>query len=151
MTLSRVLIDIAKSIQKLANLIEFNSLSADDDYLKPLYPFLEDQKEAFKRFIDDLVVRFHYFFIFLIFSKTVPENPPPRVRPPIVIEKELASLHRLMKKYKDNMIKFQKEDEVKISSLIINLSIKHTVVKRFSSILEDLEYISQHEKVFEYP
>eukprot|EP01114_Cavostelium_apophysatum_P014101 TRINITY_DN3569_c0_g1_i4.p1 TRINITY_DN3569_c0_g1~~TRINITY_DN3569_c0_g1_i4.p1 ORF type:complete len:1519 (-),score=502.00 TRINITY_DN3569_c0_g1_i4:67-4437(-) len=118
---TRTLTLLAKVIQKIANLTH---LASDEEYMKSLHPLIEEQTPLFKLYIERI--------------SSIPLNPPPRVRPPIQIEKELASVHRYLKKYKDKMVKFQHEDE-------------HFVVKKLEAVLDDLEYISQHEKVFEYP
>ena len=46
--------------------------------------------------------------------QSIPEDIPPRVRPPIHFEKELASIHRYLKKNKDLMLKNQLDEEVRV-------------------------------------
>jgi len=114
---TRILLLIAKTLQKMAT---FTTFQTDDDYLNPLNTIIEENSGHMKNFIDSI--------------SHMPDNSPPHVRPPIVLEKELAAIHRHLKRNL-RRIKINQQDAV--------------TVKKLEAILDNLEYISQHEKVSE--
>ncbi|GAM22712.1 hypothetical protein SAMD00019534_058870, partial [Acytostelium subglobosum LB1] len=86
---TRTLILVAKSLQNLANLVEFSDYK--EDFMKDMNLFVADNIGTMKTFINTL--------------STVPVDncPPGELASPIVLEKELASLHRLLAKHQDEM------------------------------------------------
>jgi len=94
---NRTLMLVAKIIQKLANLTTFKH---EEDFMNQFNVLLEENKQNLMLFIEAI-------------SK-IPSNQPPRVRPPIVTEKELACIHRYLKKYRDKIIRLCIQQEVVI-------------------------------------
>jgi hypothetical protein len=100
---------VAKVIQKLANLTNFG---AEEEYMQPMNSLIEEQKQNLRIFIDHIGVFIAKIVTNVILKKPA-ENSPPRVRPPIHLEKELASLHRHLKRSKVRMQKLQTEQDVR--------------------------------------
>jgi hypothetical protein len=88
---------IAKVIQKLAN---FKTFGDEEEYMKPMNSVIEKYIPELKSFVLKIIVRINNCVNVL---KLKPENPPPRVRPPIFLEKDLASIHRFLKKNKNRV------------------------------------------------
>eukprot|EP01133_Synstelium_polycarpum_P005253 gene5253-6079_t len=85
---TRSLILIAKTLQNLANLVEFGEYK--EDFMKDMNRFVLDNMDNMKGFINTL--------------STVPADcPPAELLAPISLEKELASLYRHLIKQREDM------------------------------------------------
>eukprot|EP01132_Coremiostelium_polycephalum_P005419 gene5419-6758_t len=112
---TRSLILIAKTLQNLANLVEFGEYK--EDFMRDMNKFVLDNMENMKQFINHLA--------------TVPNNCPlGELSTPISLEKELACLYRHLIKQKPEMIE---EVEQK------NLPKDKESLEKLLSILDQLE------------
>ncbi|KAF2069743.1 hypothetical protein CYY_008934 [Polysphondylium violaceum] len=85
---TRSLILIAKTLQNLANQVEFGEYK--EDFMKDMNKFVLDNMENMKTFINNL-------------SQVPSECPPGELLSPIILEKELACLYRHLIKQRTEM------------------------------------------------
>jgi len=119
---TRTLILIAKSVQAVSNFKEFTG--NDEGYMKHLNAAITDNITPMRSLINKI--------------SSVNEISPPQQRPPIHMEKELATAHRTLKKLQTRIVANQQTQE-------------YVAVRKLTAVLENLEYIGQHEKLAEYP
>jgi len=120
-TATRTLTLVAKMVQKCANL----SLFEKGDPMTRVNNIVAEAIPMMKEYIDAV--------------SSLPENPPPSVRPAVNLDRELASVHRFLKKFSPAMEKAALDDP------------ERDTLQKLNTVLENLEYISQHEKIAQYP
>lgn len=89
---TRYLILIAKTLQNLANLVEFGSVK--EEFMKPMNEFVVANMENMKNFIDKL--------------SSIPDVAPPTPPTSINLEKELASMYRHILRHRDEMMEYHR-------------------------------------------
>jgi len=117
--INRTLILIAKTLQNLGNLVEFSG--DKEGYMVGMNEFVVSNVISMKKFIDELA------------NPILATNTSPTEVTPVNLEKELASIHRHLKK---NFALMQKE-ATQAEQLELN---------KLSTILENLEKAEELEK-----
>ncbi|EGC28522.1 hypothetical protein DICPUDRAFT_160044 [Dictyostelium purpureum] len=116
---TRSLILIAKTLQNLANQVEFGEYK--EDFMRDMNKFVIDNMDNMKQFINTLSI--------------VPNDcPPGSVQNPIILEKELACLYRHLIKQRQDMI-----DEMESTESEPKTEQEKESFSRLMNILKDLE------------
>jgi hypothetical protein len=117
---------VASILQKSASFTKFGK---KENFLSALNPKIEEWQNKIRKFVENLV--------------EISNNPPPRVRPPIFVERDLASLHKFLKKNHQKISSMAKPEEVKENcfiSFLMNFKQNHLILK-MEGIMENLEYV----------
>lgn len=111
---TRYLILIAKTLQNLANLVEFGSVK--EEFMKPMNEFVLANMENMKNFIDKL--------------SSIPDVAQPAPAINVNLEKELASMYRHILRHRQEMVEYHQN---------ANNQEGLAVIARMNAILAKLE------------
>jgi len=117
---NRALILVAKTLQNVANLVEFAGWK--EEYMADMNNFVIDNMVKLKAFVDEL-------------ASPPPAHYTPSKTQPIKLEKELASFHRYLKKEQQKMLEQMASQTEK------------EVMQRLGTILNNLENLEAIERI----
>ena len=98
---------IAKTLQNLANLVEFGW---KEEFMKDMNSFIIENLENMKHFLDKISVTIKLKLLFLQRQKPEVVSLPTPVEPPVIYEeRELGTVYRLLVKNQDAVVKYLTE------------------------------------------